>query len=118
MAKIYCPQFESLSSDVIGDCLRSTGVYLITNTESGRDYVGCTATGFEHRWSMHISQANRGNHHNRKLQEDWSRTESIWQFSILIICNSKDVLELEDAFIRKIQPFYNHHRRARLASAA
>lgn len=49
-----------------------SGVYLIRNTVSGREYVGSSAD-IDKRWSGHKSDLRRGVHANRYLQNAWNK---------------------------------------------
>ena len=74
------------------------GIYLITNTVDGKQYVGVSQY-IEGRWDSHRSDLQRGKHHARRLQQAWSEHgEAAFQFSILEACGT-------DEFSRK-EPFY------------
>jgi group I intron endonuclease len=59
------------------------GIYTITNTLTGRVYVGQTALTFRTRWSHHISDLNHGKHTSARLRRSWARDgESAFVFEV------------------------------------
>jgi len=48
------------------------GVYAITNSVSGRAYIG-SAVDIDRRWCWHRSRLKHGTHHNLPLQRAWSK---------------------------------------------
>jgi group I intron endonuclease len=49
------------------------GIYTITNTLTGRIYVGQTARTFRIRWENHLSALNLGKHTAVRLRRSWAR---------------------------------------------
>ena len=49
------------------------GIYTITNTLTGRVYVGQTARTFKIRWENHHSALNLGKHTAKRLVRSWAR---------------------------------------------
>ena len=49
------------------------GIYTITNTLTGRVYVGQTARTFKIRWENHYSALNLGKHTAKRLVRSWAR---------------------------------------------
>ncbi len=69
----------------------TTGVYAITNTVSGKIYVG-QAQNVEKRWNDHASYLSRGAHINRHLQAAWNKYgESAFEFSVIECCLVDDL---------------------------
>ncbi|PZD95653.1 GIY-YIG nuclease family protein [Paenibacillus sambharensis] len=73
------------------DRKREMGIYTITNTENGKQYVS---------WSLNLPAAEgketfelkMGGHRNKSLQEDWNRFgEAAFRFEIV------EVLKLDDS---------------------
>jgi hypothetical protein len=68
-----------------------TGIYLITNIETNKHYVG-KSVDVERRWKQHMSDLNTNSHANIDLQEDWNKYgEEKFTFKILEVC-SKDII--------------------------
>lgn len=49
----------------------TAGIYAITNTVNGHQYVG-QSEDIEQRWALHRSQLGKGKHHSRYLQRAWN----------------------------------------------
>lgn len=94
----------------------TVGIYLITNTVTGDQYVGMSAE-IERRWQMHRSQLERGVHKNEfLLQLAQEHGVSSFQFEILefypLEGQSRSVSRLklkqmERAWIEKLNPSIN-----------
>lgn len=50
---------------------RIMGVYEITNTETGRKFIG-SSSNMEGAWNRERFQLDFGNHKNKELQADWN----------------------------------------------
>lgn len=74
----------------------SPGVYIITNTESGKVYIGSTA-GFRQRWAEHGRHLRRGIHHNPYLQSAWNYYgEAAFEFGVLEYLNGPEEFHLAE----------------------
>lgn len=61
----------------------TTGIYQITNKNSGWRYVG-SASSIETRWSTHRAELRAGKHHNSILQRSWAKHgEEAFEFLVL-----------------------------------
>lgn len=60
----------------------NSGIYKITNTYSGKIYIGSSRNVFK-RMTEHKSLLRRGAHVNKELQKDWNNYgESVFDFSV------------------------------------
>jgi len=60
-----------------------SGVYAITNLETGKVYIGSTIN-FNYRWGRHRDDLRHNHHHNIHLQRSWNKYgEEIFEFSVL-----------------------------------
>jgi hypothetical protein len=87
------------------------GVYKITNSVSGKIYVGSTTGDFRSRWSSHKSNLRKGCHCVAELQKDWNDLgESCFTFEILeAVENKKDVPLAEQMWIAKAYKSGNYY---------
>ena len=81
----------------------ATGVYLIYCTVTGKGYVGSVwqSGGFNTRWIVHISTANRGKHDNSHFQRAWNKYgKSNFEFLIVEVCIGEELcLKREQSYI-------------------
>jgi len=84
-----------------------TGIYAIENLVNGRSYVG-SAVRFSKRWKEHVRTLERGTHHSRFLQREWSQFGAdAFRFTVLLVCSPASLLMYEQAFIDFYLPEYN-----------
>ena len=84
--------------------LQQRGIYTITNTITGRVYVGKTSASFERRWYAHRILLDKGRHHNKRLQADWqAHGADAFQFAIAEYINSGYETDFFSAERRHIQ---------------
>lgn len=82
----------------------NSGIYIITNTESQKCYIGSTV-GFKHRWTQHRCDLRKDQHHNPHLQSAWNKYgESAFEF---IIC---ECVEDEESLHIREQYWLDYHR--------
>jgi group I intron endonuclease len=75
------------------------GVYLITNTISGKVYVG-SSTDTKKRWRVHKCQLRKGTHDNPHLQSAWNKYgETAFVFQLLEECGREYLVEREGFWI-------------------
>lgn len=75
-------------------CMKS-GIYLITNTVSSKEYVG-KAKDLQKRRHDHFSLLRRGKHRNPHLQNAYNLYgEGLFKFEILEYCEEKDLVKEE-----------------------
>lgn len=87
----------------------ASGVYSITNTATGEQYVGM-ARRIAARWVSHVSMLRRGKHHCKRLQTAWNEHgEQAFTFAVLeqMPDDSKALKAAERAWIEELQPAYN-----------
>lgn len=83
----------------------NTGIYQITSP-SGKSYIG-SSKDLQKRWKQHKWFLQKGNHHNRHLQNAWNKYEGNLGFKPLIICHIEDLLLYEQLIIDNLKPEYN-----------
>lgn len=90
---------------------RVSGVYAITNTVTGEQYVGSTVD-IRGRWSGHRSALIRGRHGNTLLQDHWRRYGSrAFRHSLLESITDRGLLaEQERTWSDRLRPTYNRSR--------
>lgn len=83
------------------------GIYRITNKLNGKFYIG-SAQNLLIRAKQHFYYMARGGHPNRHLQRSFDKNgRSAFEFSILMICDDKDLLFFEQRFLDALKPCYN-----------
>ena len=92
------------------ETLNKSGIYAITNKETGRRYIGRGC--FRQRWARHRQLLRRGIHYNKALQADWNNLgESAFDFDVLEIVawTPRNTLEhdQEKVHIAKTLSVYN-----------
>lgn len=76
-----------------------SGIYLITNTVSGKVYVG-SACDLSERRRRHFGNLRRGRHINIHLQGAWDQYgEDSFTFSVLIVCDRSSLIFFEQRAI-------------------
>lgn len=87
--------------------INRSGIYKITCTVNGRFYIG-SAVNFRYRWACHTSQAKKGKHHSRYLQNAWNKYgESAFGFEVLLLCAKEDLIMYEQRTIDALKPRFN-----------
>ncbi len=75
------------------------GIYTITNTKTGKIYVG-QSSNIENRWSMHKNQLNGRSHSNYKLLKDWCKYgPDTFVFEVVEEVFVEDINEKEEFWI-------------------
>lgn len=88
------------------------GIYSITNTVSGKVYIGSTVD-FDTRWAYHRSRLRCNKHDNSYLQRSWDKYgECAFEFSILeCLDDFEKLIEVEqfwmDAYREEGRELYN-----------
>lgn len=78
-----------------------SGIYKITNKETGKFYIGSSNNIYK-RWDCHKRQLNDGTHINKYLQLSWNKHgEDVFAFEVLEECEEKDLLKVEQKYIDK-----------------
>lgn len=75
------------------------GIYNITDTESGRSYIG-SSKNIEVRWYRHRTSLRRGVHHSPHLQRVFDkRGEGNLTFTIVEVCPVETLLDREQYYL-------------------
>lgn len=86
-------------------------VYLITNLENGKLYVGQTVNSIEHRWSDHVSEAYSGNKSNSLLHRAIIKYgASSFGICALEECQDVELNEREKHYIKEYDTYYTHDK--------
>lgn len=90
-----------------------SGVYAITNTLTGSQYVG-SAVNIDMRWRAHRHALRNHKKAPPKLQAAWDKYgEAAFEFSVLEQCPPNQCLIFEQKHIDHLQPKYNTRREAK-----
>jgi hypothetical protein len=85
----------------------TSGVYAITNTVTGSQYVG-SAINIAARWASHRHALRNHRKAPPKLQRAWDKYgEPAFSFSVLELCEPQDCLAVEQRHIDALKPRYN-----------
>ena len=85
-----------------------SGIYQIQSKgKPDRIYIG-SSININNRWWLHLDQLQKGIHHSPQLQRHYNKYGEIdLQFSILLGCEKKDLLKIEQYFIDSYNPYFN-----------
>lgn len=87
--------------------LRTSGVYVILNTATGRRYYGASKNIYQ-RWNVHRCDLRHGRHANHELQADYDQYgESVLEYSVHCECAPCESVEIESALICDDPDCYN-----------
>lgn len=85
----------------------TAGIYQITNTATGKAYVG-SAASFRARFATHRHGLRTGTHHSSKLQHAWDKYgETAFVFEKLLICTPEMLTYYEQRALDALKPAYN-----------
>lgn len=91
----------------------TSGIYLITNAQTGSCYVG-SAMNIAGRWRSHLHSLRHHKKSPPKLQRAWGKYgESAFHFSIALRCAPADLLLYEQLVIDALRPRYNTRTEAK-----
>jgi group I intron endonuclease len=87
-----------------------SGVYKIESALfPGKIYIGSTKDLYK-RFKTHRTMLKLGYHNNKLLQEHYNTYGmDDLLFSILLICNSEEMIAIEKDFVRLLDPYFNIH---------
>lgn len=84
------------------------GVYLITNINSGRSYVGSSSWSIRGRWLKHRWRLKKNTHHSIKIQRAFNKYGmDVFVFKVLEYCEPVCCVEREQVWMDILKPFYN-----------
>ncbi len=100
----------NMNIESLAICPRTNGIYKITNTKTGRFYIGRAEykKGFFRRWYSHRWQLRKNIHENPYLQNSYKKYgESCFTFEILEIKDYGDpLIDLESEYIINLKAMY------------
>src|ERR1700677_1718481 len=83
-----------------------TGVYKITNTVTGKFYIGSTTETFHQRWTHHKRKLKTGKHANRHLQASWKKYgSSVFLFEVVEECEIEVCRVREQHYLDTLTPW-------------
>ena len=86
-------------------------IYLITNLENQKRYVGQTVNTILHRWRDHVDEAYEGNKSNSLLHRAIIKYgASSFSIEQLEECQDKDLNEKEKYYIKEYDTYYTHNK--------
>jgi group I intron endonuclease len=86
---------------------RTSGVYTITNTVNGKQYVG-SSQDIQLRWQQHRTHLHTKIHHSPYLQHAWDKYgEEAFVFGIVEEIVPEQCLDCEQCWLDTLQPAYN-----------
>jgi len=84
-----------------------SGIYRITCLANGEFYVG-SAVNMRKRQILHLSQLDKGKHHNRHLQNTYNKYgDNNLVFDVLEFCAKEQLIEYEQYYIDILNPTIN-----------
>lgn len=90
-----------------------TGVYTITCSVTGEQYVGGTKRSFANRFRQHRYCLRKGTHKSAALQTAWNlHGEKAFHFAPIIRCEPAAVLVHEQQMLDALKPAYNTEKLA------
>ena len=81
------------------------GVYSI-RASSGNLYIG-PSQNIRKRWREHRNDLKRGRHHSVVLQKAFDKYQDTLEYTLLLVCNPKDLVTYEQQYIDFYKPKYN-----------
>lgn len=76
----------------------NSGIYIITNKENGKVYIGST-NNFGTCWYLHRNSLRKGVHHNQYLQRSWNKYgEDAFEFGVIEYLDDLEQLHLVEQF--------------------
>ena len=78
------------------------GIYKITNTVTGKIYVGQSQNVYE-RKIEHFTALRRGYHSNKLMQEEWNKNNRSFRFDVIEFCPLTKLNEREQYWIETLK---------------
>jgi group I intron endonuclease len=92
---------------MVADQNNAIGVYRIRNILNNKSYIG-SSLKIQRRLKIHRDDLNKQISHSDKLQRAWNKyKEKNFEFSILVYCDKKNLLDVEESYIRKYDSVKN-----------
>jgi group I intron endonuclease len=90
-----------------------TGIYQIqSKVNPAKKYIG-SAVNIQKRWCYHREDLRKNKHNNGRLQNHYNKYgKDDLQYSILLCCEKKELLDNEQFFIDSYNPFFNILKKA------
>lgn len=86
----------------------NTGIYLIINKLTNEYYLGSSSDDFHNRFRSHMYNLRKNKHHSYKLQKLYNRHGlNILKFHILEYVEPSKCLEIEQFYLKNLNPKYN-----------
>lgn len=87
--------------------MSTAGVYRITCTDNGKQYIGSTKD-LARRWNAHKADLQYGRHHSPELQRDYNGYgPQAFVFEVVKECSYSEAKALEERLIEEEKPLYN-----------
>jgi len=87
--------------------MATSGIYSITNTVNGHQYIG-SAVDIARRWRAHRLALRDGDHHSQYLQRAWDKYGAeCFEFRIVELCSADYLIDREQVYLDQLQPEYN-----------
>lgn len=86
----------------------TSGIYRITNTVSGKFYIG-SAVNIDARWRSHRHKLAKGTHHSSHLQNSYNKHGlSSFVFEVVeVVCDKTQLISTEQRWIDDLCPVFN-----------
>lgn len=89
------------------ESLVTPGIYKVTNKLNEHIYIG-SSINIWRRWGEHLITLRSNTHNNSHLQNAWNKYgETAFEFSVLIFCDSENLLLYEQMCLDALKPEYN-----------
>jgi hypothetical protein len=81
----------------------NSGIYIITNTVNGKEYVG-KDKNLPKRWNSHRYELRNERHGNRHLQRSWKEYgDKVFTYSIIEYCKPEALVDRENWWIETLE---------------
>ena len=91
--------------------MKMSGIYQIqSKVKSYKIYIG-SSVEISKRWRDHLNLLRKNKHPNTKIQNHYNKYgESDLQFSVLLGCEKKELINKEQFFIDSYNPWFNNRK--------